>query len=323
MRGLFAHGEQGGLGDAQLVRQLSRFVVRAGELRAQVLQRSCLSRLLFLGLCEVALSELDALMPCLGLVGERRLERVEALQFADRDLHGRARVFEGRLRRVVGLAQRLDPVVGLCNLVRQQARFPFVLLRVRRLFFRDPGGAAELFVQVVELRDGVCDLLDEQPALHLAKRRPDLLVLPRGLGLALERPALRLDLLQDVVDASEVVVGRLQAAQRLDAAVAVPHHPRGLVNPVAPLLWRGSQSLVNLLLPHDRIPCAAHARVREKVVDVAKTAGAAVDPVVALAAAVQLACHGDLWRVNRQRAVLVVEDQGHFAVAELSAPVGP
>ena len=114
----------------------------------------------------VSFGELDALLAGRGLVRERRLEDVEALKLADRDLQRGARVLVCGLCFVVRVSLLFDLLVGLGNLFGDAARLFLKTVGLCRLLLGDAHGVAQLFIEVVELCDRVGDLEDEEPALH-------------------------------------------------------------------------------------------------------------------------------------------------------------
>ena len=131
-----------------------------------------------------------------------------------------------------------------------------------------------------------------------------------------KRLQLAIQLRDDVLHAGEIVAHVRQALFALLLAGAVLDDARGLLKDVAPVLALLRENLVDPALADDRVALLAHAGVAEQLHDVAQAAGRLVDVVFALTAAVDAAGDHHLGEVHCQRVVLVVEDEGHLAVAK-------
>ena len=127
------------------------------------------------------------------------------------------------------------------------------------------------------------------------------------LGLALERPQPRARLALHVERAREVLLGALELELRAPAALAVLAEPRGLLDHQPPLARARVDDRLDLALGDDRVHLLAEAGVREHLEHVDQPAACAVEPVLALAVAVEPAHDRDLGEVHRQRAVGVVD----------------
>ena len=137
-----------------------------------------------------------------------------------------------------------------------------------------------------------------------------------GLGLAAERAELAADLAGEVVDPGEVGLHRLELAERLLLALAVLEDAGGLLDEAAALLGGGAQHGVELALADDDVHLAADAGVGQQLLDVEQPAGRAVDGVLRAAVAEHRPRDRHLGVVDRQRAVGVVDGQGHLGAAQ-------
>ena len=114
-----------------------------------------------------------------------------------------------------------------------------------------------------------------------------------GLGrLALERPALLLDLEDDVVETREVLLRGVELELGGAAPRLVLGDTRSLFDQLAPIGRPRAQDHADLALLDDRVGLGTEAGVHQQLVDVAQPAMGAVDEVLALARAVE--APGDL-----------------------------
>ena len=144
-----------------------------------------------------------------------------------------------------------------------------------------------------------------QPRLqHLAL---EALVQLGRFGLALERAQARARLALDVERAVEVLLRALELQLRAAAALAVLAEPRRLLDQQAPLARLGGDDRLDPALGDDRVGLLAEARVGEHLDHVAEPAAGAVQPVAALAVAVEPPHDRDLAERQVDRAVGVVE----------------
>ena len=109
----------------------------------------------------------------------------------------------------------------------------------------------------------------------------------RGFGLALERAQPRASLALDVERAVEVLLRALELELRAAAALAVLAEPGGLLDQQAPLARLGGDDRLDAALGDDRVRLLAETGVREHLDHVAEAAARAVQPVAALAVAIQ------------------------------------
>src|SRR6185295_3685740 len=112
-------------------------------------------------------------------------------------------------------------------------------------------------------------------------------VAPRLAGLPLQRAALLLDLENDVVDAGEVLLRRLELQFRGAAARLVLRDAGGLLDQLAAVGRPRAEDHPDLALLDDRVVLGAETGVHQQVVDVAQAAGVSVDQVLALAGPIE------------------------------------
>ena len=134
----------------------------------------------------------------------------------------------------------------------------------------------------------------------------------RLAGLPLERLELLLHLVDDVVHAEQVLLGRLQLEGRLPPPGLVFRDPRRLLDERAPVGGLAGEDHADLALLDDRVRLGAEAGVHEQLMDVAQAAQLAVHQVLALAVAVQAAGHHALGGAVRAGAVQAGDLQVDF-----------
>ena len=103
----------------------------------------------------------------------------------------------------------------------------------------------------------------------------------RRVGLALERPQLPAHLTQQVGEAQQVALGRLEPALGLLAALAELQDARRFLDDRPAVLGPGVEHGVELALADDHVLLAADAGVGEQLLDVEQAARRAVDHVLA------------------------------------------
>ena len=154
-----------------------------------------------------------------------------------------------------------------------------------------------------------------QREVELLELAGELLVLLGAAGLALEGLELAVDLCGDVVDAFELCVHVTELLGSALLALLVLEDARSLLHQHAAVLRARLQQRLQGALGDDGVGVAAQAGIVEDVEDVHQAAGAAVDEVLAVAAAVHAAGDDDLVEVERERAVAVVEHEVDFGQA--------
>jgi hypothetical protein len=130
-----------------------------------------------------------------------------------------------------------------------------------------------------------------------------------GLGLALERPQPRARLALDVERPVEVVLRALELELRAAPALAVLAQPGGLLDQQPAVLGLGGDDRLDAALGDDGVHLLAQARVGEDLEHVDHPALRAVEPVLALAVAVQAPEDRDLAHRQVDGAVAVVEHE--------------
>ena len=123
-----------------------------------------------------------------------------------------------------------------------------------------------------------------------------------GGGLALEGPDLTLDFPDQVEEPFEVLLRRSQPALGPLAAAPVLEHPGRLFDDRPPVLGAGLQDGVEVALADDDVLLAAHAGIREQLLDVQEPARRAVDRVLAVPRPEEGPGDGDLGEVGAQLA---------------------
>ena len=157
------------------------------------------------------------------------------------------------------------------------------------------GGVLEVRVpQLQQQRLGFVDLPRELRDVVL--RQPDVqrlgaglvFVEESGLGrLALEAAHLALDLEDDVGDPQQVLVRRVDLAQRLGLVLLIARDPGGFLHEITPLFRAGLGDDADVPLLDHRVGTGAQPAAEEKVVNVLETAGLLVQQVGAFARAVE------------------------------------
>ena len=119
----------------------------------------------------------------------------------------------------------------------------------------------------------------QDDGVELADLGGQLLVAPRLPGLALQALDLRVELAQDVVEARQIALRRLEAQLRLVAAAVQAGDAGRILQDAAALLGLGIDELADLPLPHQRRRAGAGGGVLEQDAHVARAHLPAVDAV--------------------------------------------
>ncbi len=127
------------------------------------------------------------------------------------------------------------------------------------------------------------------------------LVAARTRRLTLQRPALLLHLENDVVDARDILFGRLELQLRGTPPGLVFRDAGGFLDEHPPFGRPRRQNLPDLALLDDRIGLDAQTGIHQEIVDVAQTADLAVDQILALTRSVQTAADLDVARDDGRR----------------------
>ena len=108
-----------------------------------------------------------------------------------------------------------------------------------------------------------------------------------GLGrLTLERADLPADLFDDILNTEQVRLRVFEFAERLFLLSLVFRYSRGFLKDRAAVFRPAAQDQVDLPLLHDRVGASAHARIHEKLVDIAQPARPLVEKILTLAVAI-------------------------------------
>ena len=141
------------------------------------------------------------------------------------------------------------------------------------------------------------------------------------LSLALERAEPGAGLALDVEHPRDVVLGPLELELRAPAALAVLAKPGGLLDQQAAVARLGVDDRLDAALRDDRVHLAAEPRVGQHLEHVDESASRAVQPVLALAVAVQAARDRDLREAARERALRIVQYDVHLGPIARRDPV--
>ena len=123
----------------------------------------------------------------------------------------------------------------------------------------------------------------------------------RRVGLAFERTQLAAHLAQQVGEAQQVALGRLEPALRLLAPLAELQDAGRFLDDRPAILGPRVEHRVELALADDHVLLAADAGVGEQLLDVEQAARRAVDHVLRLTRAEQRPGDRDLGELDRQQ----------------------
>src|SRR2546427_639442 len=181
--------------------------------------------------------------------------------------------------------------------------------------------------------------MDEEGDLETPDFLPERLELFGRPRLSFEGRQLAPDLMNNVADSQQILVGGLQLSQRLGLLSLVADDPGCLFDQLAPLDRRCLQHTINPALLDDRMSFTASARVEQQAANVFQAAGRLIDEVLAHAVAEQSARHHDFvtfperkWQSRRLAAAVAVvvwssiniaEDEGDFGHAQRLTGLGP
>ena len=152
---------------------------------------------------------------------------------------------------------------------------------------QDPVG----FLALVEHRPVI---MDEEGDLETPDFLPERLELFGRPRLSFEGRQLAPDLMNNVADSQQILVGGLQLSQRLGLLSLVADDPGCLFDQLAPLDRRRLQHTINPALLDDCMPFTASSRVEQQAANVFQAAGRLIDEVLAHAVAEQPARHHHL-----------------------------
>ena len=104
-----------------------------------------------------------------------------------------------------------------------------------------------------------------------------------------------MQLLDDIVDADEVLLGFFQFPNRGLLAVFILRDAGDFVKQEPPFFWAHVENQIDLALLHDRVSIYTDAGVHEEFADIAQPTWSLVDKVAALSGAGELPAHFYLW----------------------------
>jgi hypothetical protein len=140
-----------------------------------------------------------------------------------------------------------------------------------------------------------------------------------GLGLAFEWAQLAADLTQQILDAHQAGLCRLEPALGLLLASSVAQHTGCFLDDRAAILGAGVEHRVDLSLADDHVLLTADAGIGEQLLHVEEATADTVDRVLALAGSEEDAADRDLGEVDRQQTGRVVQREHHLGSAERRA----
>jgi hypothetical protein len=172
-----------------------------------------------------------------------------------------------------------------------------------------PGGRGEAGLDGDELAAGEV----ATKGLELGHEVP---VAPRRVGLLLEGAKLTADLTQEVLQALQAALRRLEAALGLLLAAPVLEDARGFLDDQASILRPGVEDGVEMALRDDHVLLAADAGVGEQFLDVEETTRHPIDGVLRFARPEKGPGDRHLGERNRNEPGAVVDGQRHLGPAE-------
>ena len=155
--------------------------------------------------------------------------------------------------------------------------------------------------------------------LHVLQVCAQVEILPRGSRLIAQRLDLELQLVDLVIDAQKVFIRARELALGLLLAVTVAGDARRLLKDLAAVGGLVADDLGDTALTDNGIAVAAEAGVHQKLMDVAQTAGFAIDIVFTVSAAVIPAGDNDFVLLDRKEPCGIVQDQRHLRKAQRAA----
>ncbi len=168
-----------------------------------------------------------------------------------------------------------------------------------------------------ELQGG--QLVAGEVAPHRFQLSHQAVVAAGSVRLALERPELAANFSQQILQADEAGLGRLEAALGLLLSPAVLQHPGRLLDDRPPVLGATVEDGVEVALGHDDVLLTAHAGVGQQLLDVQQPARHPVDRVLRIPGAEQRAGDRDFRKLNREKPGPVVDGQRHLGPAQCRA----
>ena len=169
--------------------------------------------------------------------------------------------------------------------------------------------------RLLHLRASQAHLVADELKSRLLDLTLQALVQLGRFGLALERSQSRARLALDVERSVEVLLRALELQLRPPPALAVLAQARRLLDQQPPVAGPGGHDRLDAALRDDRVRLLAQTRVGERLDHVAEAATSAVEPVLALAGAIEASHDRDLAERQLDGAVGVVEHDLHLGRA--------
>ncbi len=132
-------------------------------------------------------------------------------------------------------------------------------------------------------------LIGQQLDLQRARLLLKHLIGPRLTRLALERVQLFFHFGDDVADAQQILLGRVELPQRFRLLLLVADDPGGFLDQFTPVLRGGIQNLVDLPLGNHGVPLGPRSGVQQHAANVFQTARGLVDEIFTVTVTVEAA----------------------------------
>ena len=173
------------------------------------------------------------------------------------------------------------------------------------------GGQKGLILQLGHLPSQLCQLLQPQADLQRFFLLGQHHVLLGLFALRLQGAYPVLQLLHDIPQSDEVILGLGQLALRFGFAVAELGDAGGFLEDLPPLGAFGAHDLRNFPLLDDRIAIPSQAGIHKGLVDILEPDGVIVDAVFAFSAAVQPPGDDHLIGIDIDAAVGIIDKKAH------------
>ena len=140
-----------------------------------------------------------------------------------------------------------------------------------------------------------------------------------GIGLTLERTQLTTNFTKQILQSSEIALGRHEATLGLFLAPAVLQNARGFFDNCPTLFWSSVEHRIDLALRNDHMLLTTNATIGKKILDVEESTRHAVQRVFTVARTEQRAGDRDLTELDREHPRRVVDGQADFSAPESSS----
>jgi hypothetical protein len=119
-------------------------------------------------------------------------------------------------------------------------------------------------------------------------------------------------LFHNVRQSEQILINAFQSTRGLKALRLKAANASGLFKNDPPLARRRLQHHINFALLNDAVGFGGDAGAGKQIANVTQPTRLAVDQVFAFAASINAPCDVDLWRIDRQQSVRVIEGQRNF-----------